>query len=179
MQLEINDAPEGASDRQTPASIYVLSCPPADGMENIVKIGISASPAFRCYEFRDMFDDLQVVYETPLMPRRAARAIEATVFAKLRDDGYEPLPIGGRREWFGIMAQDGVDRIERCMLEPMPDGIPSRRDKAQVAFFVDQTTKRQLETIAFNERRKLQSLMLEACNMLFQSRGMTRTEDGD
>lgn len=56
---------------------------------------------------------------------------------------------------------------------------PSRRDKAQVAFFVDQTTKRQLETIAFNERRKLQSLMMEAVNMLFQSRGMTRTEDGD
>jgi hypothetical protein len=54
---------------------------------------------------------------------------------------------------------------------------PSRRDKAQVAFFVSRTTKRQLETIAFNEQRKLQSLMLEACNMLFQSRGMTRTEE--
>jgi hypothetical protein len=53
----------------------------------------------------------------------------------------------------------------------------SRQGKSQVAFFVDQTTKRQLETIAFNERRKLQALMVEACNMLFQSRGMTRTEE--
>jgi hypothetical protein len=52
---------------------------------------------------------------------------------------------------------------------------PSRRDRTQVAFFVDPVTKRQLETIAFNERRRLSSLMLEATDMLFQSRSMTRT----
>jgi hypothetical protein len=52
---------------------------------------------------------------------------------------------------------------------------PSRRDRTQIAFFVDPITKRSLETICFNERRTLVSVMLEATDMLFQSRSMTRT----
>lgn len=62
-------------------------------------------------------------------------------------------------------------------VHPKSKPTKSREGKAQVAFFVGQTTKRQLETIAFNERRKIQALMEEAVNMLFQSRGMTRTEE--
>ena len=52
---------------------------------------------------------------------------------------------------------------------------PSRRHRTQIAFFVDPITKRSLETICFNERRTLTSIMLEATDMLFQSRSMTRT----
>ena len=52
---------------------------------------------------------------------------------------------------------------------------PGREGKSQVAFFVDQATKRQLETICFQERRRLQAVMEEALDLLFQARGLTRT----
>ncbi|MBC9210061.1 hypothetical protein IBL26_24765 [Roseomonas aerophila] len=57
---------------------------------------------------------------------------------------------------------------------PVP---PSRLGKKQVAFFVDRETKLQLDRMALEEDRNLQALMLEACNLLFQSRGMARIAD--
>jgi hypothetical protein len=57
---------------------------------------------------------------------------------------------------------------------PVP---PSRLGKKQVAFFTDRETKLQLDRLALDEDRNLQSLMLEACNLLFQSRGMARIAD--
>jgi hypothetical protein len=51
---------------------------------------------------------------------------------------------------------------------------PARVNKKQVAFFVDRETKRQLDRLALDEDRNLQSVMLEACNLLFQSRGLAR-----
>jgi hypothetical protein len=54
---------------------------------------------------------------------------------------------------------------------PLP---PSRQGKKQVAFFVDRETKLQLDRLALEEDRNLQGLMLEACNLLFQSRGKAR-----
>lgn len=52
---------------------------------------------------------------------------------------------------------------------------PGRAGKSQVAFFVDPVTKRQVETLQFQQRRKLQDLMGEALDLLFQKYGMTRT----
>lgn len=67
---------------------------------------------------------------------------------------------------------------------PQDDGAPakattppSRREKSQVAFFVDKETKRQLGRLGLDEGRSLQSLMLEATNLLFRSRGMARIAD--
>ena len=57
---------------------------------------------------------------------------------------------------------------------PLP---PSRQGKKQVAFFVDRETKLQLDRLALDEDRNLQGLMLEACNLLFQSRGKARIAD--
>jgi len=54
---------------------------------------------------------------------------------------------------------------------PVP---PSRQGKRQVAFFVDPETKRQLDRLGLDEGRRLQHLMTEAVNLLFQSRGMAR-----
>lgn len=54
---------------------------------------------------------------------------------------------------------------------------PSRQGKRQVAFWVDRETKLQLDRLALDEDRNLQAVMLEACNMLFQSRGMARIAD--
>ncbi|WP_367614579.1 ribbon-helix-helix domain-containing protein [Teichococcus coralli] len=54
---------------------------------------------------------------------------------------------------------------------PVP---PSRQGKRQVAFFVDAETKRQLDRLGLDEGRRLQHLMTEAVNLLFQSRGMAR-----
>lgn len=51
---------------------------------------------------------------------------------------------------------------------------PSRQDKRQVAFFVDAATKRQLARLVLEEDSSVQSLMSEAVNLLFQSRGMAR-----
>jgi hypothetical protein len=56
---------------------------------------------------------------------------------------------------------------------------PSRREKSQVAFFVDKETKRQLARLGIDEGRSLQKLMLEATNLLFRSRGMARIADDD
>ncbi|MBC9176154.1 hypothetical protein IBL25_04265 [Roseomonas ludipueritiae] len=39
---------------------------------------------------------------------------------------------------------------------------------------MDRETKLQLDRLALEEDRNLQGLMLEACNLLFQSRGMAR-----
>lgn len=64
---------------------------------------------------------------------------------------------------------DAVPEIERKA--PLP---PSRQGKKQVAFFVDRETKLQLDRLALEEDRNLQGLMLEACNLLFQSRGKAR-----
>ncbi|MFD1111342.1 ribbon-helix-helix domain-containing protein [Pseudoroseomonas ludipueritiae] len=65
--------------------------------------------------------------------------------------------------------QEEVPEAERKT--PLP---PSRQGKKQVAFFVDRETKLQLDRLALEEDRNLQGLMLEACNLLFQSRGMAR-----
>jgi hypothetical protein len=54
---------------------------------------------------------------------------------------------------------------------PLP---PSRQGKRQVAFFVDVTTKRQLDRMGLDEGKRIQHLMTEALNMLFQSRGLAR-----
>nr|WP_265548293.1 ribbon-helix-helix domain-containing protein [Roseomonas mucosa] len=43
-----------------------------------------------------------------------------------------------------------------------------------MAFFVDVETKRQLDRLALEEGRRLQHVMTEAVNLLFQSRGMAR-----
>ncbi|WP_370751328.1 ribbon-helix-helix domain-containing protein [Teichococcus oryzae] len=51
---------------------------------------------------------------------------------------------------------------------------PSRQGKRQVAFFVDATTKRQLDRLGLDEGKRLQHLMTEALNLLFQSRGLAR-----
>lgn len=59
--------------------------------------------------------------------------------------------------------------------KPRAKTTPGREGKSQVAFFVDPATKRQLETICFQERRRLQAVMEEALDLLFRSRGMTRT----
>ncbi|MFC7557360.1 ribbon-helix-helix domain-containing protein [Pseudoroseomonas wenyumeiae] len=64
---------------------------------------------------------------------------------------------------------DAVPEIERKASLP-----PSRQGKKQVAFFVDRETKLQLDRLALEEDRNLQGLMLEACNLLFQSRGKAR-----
>ena len=57
---------------------------------------------------------------------------------------------------------------------------PSRLGRAQVVCFVDRATKRQLDTLAFEQERTLQSLCLEALDLLFQAHGRPRiaTEGG-
>jgi hypothetical protein len=52
---------------------------------------------------------------------------------------------------------------------------PSRHGRAQVVCFVDRATKRQLDTLAFEQERTLQSLCLEAIDLLFQAHGRPRT----
>lgn len=66
-------------------------------------------------------------------------------------------------------AGQGGQQLTRPRRRP-----PSREGKVQLAFFVDDWTKRQLETIAFEERAKYQNLLEEALDMLFQSRGKAR-----
>jgi hypothetical protein len=51
---------------------------------------------------------------------------------------------------------------------------PSRHDRAQVVCYVDRATKRQLDTLAFEQERTLQSLCLEAFDLLFQAHGRPR-----
>jgi hypothetical protein len=51
---------------------------------------------------------------------------------------------------------------------------PSRHGRAQVVCFVDRATKRQLDTLAFEQERTLQSLCLEAFDLLFQAHGRAR-----
>src|SRR3954451_22572888 len=51
---------------------------------------------------------------------------------------------------------------------------PSRLGRAQVVCFVDRATKRQLDTLAFEQERTLQSLCLEALDLLFQAHGRPR-----
>jgi hypothetical protein len=65
---------------------------------------------------------------------------------------------------------------------PAPAGVrprgyvaPSRHGRAQVVCFVDRATKRQLDTLAFEQERTLQSLCLEAIDLLFQAHGRPRT----
>jgi hypothetical protein len=43
-----------------------------------------------------------------------------------------------------------------------------------VVCFVDRATKRQLDTMAFEQERTLQSLALEAFDLLFQAHGKPR-----
>ncbi len=69
-----------------------------------------------------------------------------------------------------------LDRVEGQGAQPKKaKTTPGRAGKSQVAFFVDPATKRQLETICFQERRRLQAVMEEALDLLFRTRGMTRT----
>jgi hypothetical protein len=51
---------------------------------------------------------------------------------------------------------------------------PSRHGRAQVVCFVDRATKRQLDTLAFEQERTLQSLCLEAFDLLFQAHDKPR-----
>ena len=51
---------------------------------------------------------------------------------------------------------------------------PSRTGRAQVVCFVDRRTKRQLDTMAFEQERSLQSLTLEALDLLFQAHKLPR-----
>ena len=51
---------------------------------------------------------------------------------------------------------------------------PSRHGRAQVVCYVDRATKRQLDTLAFEQERTLQSLCLEAFDLLFQAHGRPR-----
>ena len=51
---------------------------------------------------------------------------------------------------------------------------PSRTGRAQVVCFVDRRTKRQLDTMAFEQERSLQSLALEALDLLFQAHKLPR-----
>ncbi|MFC3127473.1 ribbon-helix-helix domain-containing protein [Pseudoroseomonas globiformis] len=60
---------------------------------------------------------------------------------------------------------------------PVPNKVPvppSRQGKRQVAFFVDTATKRQLDRMGLDEGKRIQHLMTEALNLLFQSRGLAR-----
>ena len=50
----------------------------------------------------------------------------------------------------------------------------ARQGKIQVAFFLDRDAKRQLDLLALDEGKRLQRLMLEALDLLFQSRGKGR-----
>lgn len=68
-----------------------------------------------------------------------------------------------------------ADVVEGQEAKPRAKTTPGRAGKSQVAFFVDPAAKRQLETICFQERRRLQAVMEEALDLLFRSRGMTRT----
>jgi hypothetical protein len=69
------------------------------------------------------------------------------------------------------------------LVQPAPEPEPpkaayvakSRIGRHAVSVYVDAATKRQLETICFNERAKQNHVMLEALDMLFSSRQMTRT----
>jgi hypothetical protein len=47
---------------------------------------------------------------------------------------------------------------------------PARTGRRQVAFFIDPAAKRQLDIIALDENETLQSLMLQAVNLLFKAR---------
>ncbi len=51
---------------------------------------------------------------------------------------------------------------------------PSRLHRPQVVCYVDRATKRQLDTLAFEQERTLQSLCLEAFDLLFQAHGKPR-----
>ena len=51
---------------------------------------------------------------------------------------------------------------------------PSRRGMVQVAFFMDPDAKHLLDIAVLEERRNLQSVLLEAVDMWFQSRGKAR-----
>lgn len=51
---------------------------------------------------------------------------------------------------------------------------PSRTGRAQVVCFVDRRTKRQLDRMAFEQERSLQSLTLEALDLLFQAHKLPR-----
>lgn len=65
--------------------------------------------------------------------------------------------------------------VPHAEAEASKPGKPrSRQDKRQVAFFVDAATKRQLARLVLEEESSVQSLMAEAVNLLFQSRGMAR-----
>jgi hypothetical protein len=51
---------------------------------------------------------------------------------------------------------------------------PSRTGRQQVVCFVDRRTKRQLDTMAFEQGRTLQALQLEALDLLFQAHKLPR-----
>ena len=51
---------------------------------------------------------------------------------------------------------------------------PSRANRHQVVCFVDRQTKRQLDGMAYEQERTLQSLTLEALDLLFQAHGKPR-----
>ena len=70
---------------------------------------------------------------------------------------------------------------------PMPDTATpgtrrraaSREGKRGVAFWLTPEAFRQLELVAFEDRRTVQSLMEEATDMLFANRGKHRLARGD
>ena len=51
---------------------------------------------------------------------------------------------------------------------------PSRTGRYQVVCFVDRATKRQLDGMAYEQERTLQSLTLEAFDLLFQAHAKPR-----
>jgi hypothetical protein len=63
-------------------------------------------------------------------------------------------------------------------MKPRGYVAPSRHGRAQVVCFVDRATKRQLDTLAFEQERTLQSLCLEALDLLFQAHGRPRIATG-
>lgn len=80
-----------------------------------------------------------------------------------------------------LRARPRLNALPRPGLPPTGSGEapkqpkpPSRQDKRQVAFFVDAATKRQIARLVLEEESSVQSLMAEAVNLLFQSRGMAR-----
>lgn len=63
---------------------------------------------------------------------------------------------------------------EPANTEPQPKRTRARAGKRGVAFWLDPEPFRQLGAIGFDEERSVQSLMEEAVDLLFQSRGKPR-----
>lgn len=143
--------------------VYVIG--PSVGLQ---KIGFSSAPDNRCRKLQSTRSGKLKCWHRVAVPPEMARTAEQYAHALLAEDRVHG-------EWFDVSIDAAIAAVDQAISAVLAGGKPEdiipKPKTRLIAAHLSRDVGRQLRQIAAQERTDMKSLLIEAINTLFKSRG--------